>query len=334
MAGVRLDEVDKYRKDMYKFQRDGVNEEEVQYSNIYKVVTGAYGAGCKRTQQLSAGPLTRHETDGQNIDFKSPVQGWTSYVKYWTYSDGLNFTPEAVEDSIKVANTVKDLANTWGVEIRVAKETMASRVFNEGGDLTGDWVFDGSYTGETDPSGDLPYDSEPFFNLTGNTRSTKGTGTYYNSVFTAYPNPATGSILPSHIRTLYVLMTSTNNRDEQDRVIRNRPDTILTKAGANDLDVWEICNSTKEAASELNTANVWRGKFKNLLSWDYLTEDAFYMGRAKKECLEFHERLRPDIRMYRHENTGGYRASIRTRFGVHVSFGFWRNWCRGGGTSA
>jgi len=333
MAGLRGDQVEAYRKDMYKFEREGVMEEEVMYPKIFKVVSGAKvtGAGTKDTQQLSAGPLERHTAEGQNITFKSPKQGWTTYAKYHTYSDGLTFSPEAIEDTVKLKNMLDDLAKTWGVEERVAKETIAARIFNEGGNLTGDWVFDGSFTGETDGSGELMYDSIPLFNLTSNTRSTKGGGTYYNSVAAAY---AAGAILPSHILTLYNLMTATNNRDEQDRVIRNKPDTILTKPGSDEISVWEVVMSQLKAGSQLNDKNVWNGKFKNLYAWDYLTEAAIYMGKAQAESFQFHERMAPQIRFFRHEETAGYKASIRVRFGPYMKFGSWRAWVRGGGTSA
>lgn len=334
MAGFKADQEDAYRKDMYKFEREGVMEEETMYNKIYKVVSGktVTGSGTKDTQKLSAGPLTRHTVEGQDIEFKSPTQGWTTYVKYHTYSDGLTFTPEAIEDTVKLSNMLNDMAGTWGVENRVAKETLAARVFNEGGNLTGDFVFNGSYTGETDPSGNLMYDSEPLFNLTGNTRSTKGGGTYYNSVASAYPS--SGDVLPSHIKTLYNLMTATNNRDEQDRVIRNKPDTVLTKPGNDEIAVWEILNSDLKAQTELNNKNVWRGKFKNAYAWDYLTESAIYMGKAQSKNFQWHERMSPQIRFFRNEDNAGYKASIRLRFGPYMKFGSWRDWVRGGGTSA
>ncbi len=332
MPGLRGDQIAAYRKDMYKFEREGVQEEDTMYQKIFKVVSGSKvtGAGTKDTQQLSAGPLTRHEVEGQNIIFKSPVQGWTTYAKYQTYSDGLTFSPEAIEDTIKLKNMLQDLAKTWGVENRVAKETIASRIFNEGGNLSGDWVFDGSFVGESDPSGELLYDSKPLFNLTGNKSTTKGGGTYYNSVAAAYA----ATILPSHIKTLYNLMTAENNRDEQDRVIRNRPDTVLTKTGSDEVDVWEILNSDLKSGTANNDKNIWNGKFANSYAWDYLTEDAIYMGKAQADNFQFHERMAPQIRFFRHEETAGYKASIRLRFGPYMKVGSRRVWVRGGGTSA
>ncbi len=333
-AGLRGDQVDGFRKDMYKFERDGVQEEETKYQKIYRMVTGAKvtGAGTKHTQQLSAGPLTRHTAEGQNIIFKSPVQGWSTYCKYYTYSDGLTFSPEAIEDTIKLGNMLNDLANTWGVENRVAKETLSARAFNNGGTLLGDFVFNGSYTGETDPSGDLLYDSIPLFNLTGNTRTTKGGGTYFNSTASAYPT--SGDILPSQFATVYNLMVSTNNYDEQDRVIRNIPDTVLSRPGADCFALKRILLSERLASSELNDKNVYNGLIKNIYDWDYLTESAFYVGKAQSKEIEFHDRMQPAIRFFRHEDTAGYKASIRLRFGLHFKPGAWRNWSRGGGTSA
>lgn len=333
MAGLRADQVTAYRKDMYKFEREGGMLEEVKYPKIFKVVSGAQvtGAGTKDTQKLSAGSLSRHETEGQNIAFRSPVEGWTTYAKYHTYSDGLTFSPEAIEDTIKLGNMLNDYAKTWGEEVRIAKETLAARIFNEGGNLSGDWVFNGSYVGETDPSGDLMYDGKPLFNLTGNTRTTKGGGTYYNSVASAYPS--SGRILPSHFETLYNLMTSTNNRDEQDRVKPNKPDMVLCKPGADYFAMFQILNSEKLSESELNNKNPYQGLVKTVLPWDYLTENAVFVGKAQHESFQFHERLAPQIRFFRHEDTAGYKASIRVRFGPYMKFGAWRAWVRGGGTS-
>lgn len=334
MPGLRGDFVDAVRKDMYKFEREGVNYEMPMYPKIYKVVSGekVFGAGTKDTQMLRTNPLTRHTVEGQDITFTSPLQGWTTYAKYWTYSDGLTFSPEAIEDTVKLSNMLKELANTWGIENRIAKETLASRIFNKGGALSGDWVFNGSYTGETDPSGDLLYDSKPLFNLTGNTRTTKGGGTYYNSVASAYPS--SGDILPSHFATIYNLMTSTNNRDEQDAVIANRPDTVVTKPGADYFAMYRILMSERLAGTDQNDKNPYMGLIKNIYAWDYVTDDAFYVMKAQNDSFQFHERLAPQIRFFRDEETAGYKASIRLRFGPYMKFGAWRHIARGGGDSS
>ena len=223
---------------------------------------------------------------------------------------------------------LNDLANTWGIEVRVAKEQLAARAFNNGGDLLGDEVaFNGSYIGETDPSGHLLYDSKPLFNLTGNARTTKGGGTYYNSV-------AGLSVSPANFETVYNLMTATNNRDEQDRVQMNKPDTVLTRVGADNISFKRILLSERLAGGQLNDVNPYLGLIKNIYDWDYLDESAFYVGKAQHEAFQFHERLAPELRFFRDNNTAGYRASNRVRFGLYFKPGAWRAWTRGGGTSA
>lgn len=334
MPGLRGDVVEGIRKDMYKFERDGSKEVETMYNKIFKVVSGSEvkGAGNKATQRLSQTGLERHTVEGQNINFRSSLQGWTTYVKYHTFSDGLTFSPEAIEDVVKLGDMLKEEAAQWGREVRIAKETLGSRVFNEGGNLSGDWVFNGSHTGETQSSGDLPYDSKPMFNLSGNTRTTKGAQTYYNSIAAAYPS--SGDILPSQFAQIYNLMTATNNRDEMGRVEMNKPDTVLTKPGADNFAMQRILTSERLAGGELNDKNPYQGLIKNIYAWDYLDENAFYVGKAQSPNLQFHERLAPEIRFFRHEDTAGYKASIRTRFGVWLKPLFWRDWTRAGGTAA
>lgn len=333
MPGLRADQIDLYRKDMYKAEREGAQEKDPMYPKIFKVVTkNITGAGMKEYQMLSAGPLKRHTVEGQDIDFKSPIEGWTTYVKYHTYSDGLTFAPEAVEDTQKLGNILNDLANTWGREVRISKENLSAGVFNNGGALLGSFEFNGSYTGEVDPSGDLLYDNAPYFNLAGNLRTTKGGGTYYNSI-------AGLTVTPANFETVYNLMTAINNRDEQDRVSANDVDTVLTAPGTGHFLMNRILLSEKLAGALINDVNPYVGLIKNIYDWDYLSDigtgstGGFYVGKAQHPCVQFHERMSPLIRFFRNENNQGYKASIRVRFGVYLKFGAWRAWGRGGGSS-
>jgi hypothetical protein len=326
--GLSEDQVSAYKKDMYKAERESQLEVPTVYNKVYKVVTNTKGAGDKYTQLLKAGPLTRHETEGQDIEFNSPIEGWTSLVKYHTYSDGLAFSPEAIEDTVKLGDMLKQLAGTWGEEVRVAKEELAAGAFNNGGDLLGSAAeFNGSYTGETDSSGDLLYDSVPLFNLTGNARTSKGgVATYYNSV--------TGlTVSPDNFQTLYNLATATNNVDEQDRVKANPVDTALVEPGADHQAMVRVLRTEKGLpGGELNDVNPYFGLINNIIPWDYLTDSAFYVGKAQSKDFEFHERLAPVIRFFRNENNAGYNASIRVRFGLHFKPGSWKAWTKGGGT--
>jgi hypothetical protein len=326
MPGLRGDQLALYTKDMYKAEREGYQEIPTRHQEIFKVVTGVKGAGDKHTQILGAGDLTRHTVEGQDINFKSPVQGWEFLVKYWTYSDGIALTKEAVEDTVKLGNLLKDLANTWGTSRRVSEEEMGATVFNRGGDLLGEWVFNGTHTNNTDSSGDLLYDSEPLFNVSGNTRSTKGGGTYYNSF-------STGALTPSNFETLYNRMTTAINRDERDRRIMNPMDTLLVESGAERFKAERIVDTSKGYPnSQLNDLNPYY-KIVSVIDWAYLDDSqAFYVGKRQHKDFQFHKRQAPEVRFFRDEKNLGYKASINLRMGILIKN--FRCWGKSGGTYA
>jgi hypothetical protein len=327
MAGIRGDQVALYLKDMYKAEYEGYTEVPTVYNEVFKVVNNVNGAGDKITQILGQGKLTRHTVEGQNIEFKSPVQGWEFLTKYHTFSDGIALSKEAVEDTVKLGNLLKDLSNSWGKQVRICKEELGARVFNEGGNLLGDWVFNGSHTGNTATYGDMPYDNEPLFNLTGNTRSTKGGGTYYNSV-------AGLTLTPANFETIYNLHTVTNARDERDNVVRNPADTLLVRPGANRWLADRIVGTERGIPnSQLNDINPYY-KLVSVLDWDYLeaAEAAFFIGKRKSDDFQFRERQASEIRFFRDETNLGYKASINIRLGILIKN--FRTWSRGGGTSA
>jgi len=332
MAGLRADNVAIYTKDMYKAAFETFSEVPVKYPMIYKVVTGVNGSGDKKTQLLGLGDLTRHTAENQAIDFRSPVQGWPTLVRYWMYSDGLALSKESVDDNVKLGNFLKDLAGTWGESVRDNKETFAARAFNEGGNLAGDWIFNGTHIGNTDSSGDLMYDSEPLFNLAGNTRTTKGGQTYYNSVVSL-------TVTPGNFETLYNLQTSTNNRNELGRVKANPADTILVRPGADRFAAERIADTGGQnramPGGQLNDMNPYY-KIVSVIDWDYLEsgEAAFFVGKRQHKAFQFHERQKPEIRFFRDETNVGYKASITIRQGLWFQDGSWQAWCRGGGTSA
>lgn len=327
MAGIRADQVALYLKDMYKAEREGYMEVETKYNQIYKVMNNVSGAGDKITQILGQGKLTRHLTESQQIVFKSPVQGWEFLVNYWMFSDGIALSKSAVEDTTKLGNLLKDLSQSWGKQVRICKEEFGARVFNEGGNLSGDYIFNGTHTGNTDSSGDLLYDGYPMFNLTGNARSSKGGGTYYNSV-------ASLTVTPANFETLYNLHTATNNRDERDNIVRNPIDTILVRPGADRFAADIIVGTEKGMpGSQKNDLNPYY-KLVSVIDWDYLEsgESAFFVGKRQALDFQFRERQNSEIRFFRDETNLGYKASINIRLGILIKN--WRTWTRGGGTSA
>ena len=327
MPGLSQDQLALYTKDMYKAQREGYKEMPTKYNELFKVVTGVTGSGDKMTQMLGAGRLTRHTTEDQKINFKSPVQGWEFLVKYHTFSDGLAFSKPAVEDTVKLGSLMNDLSKTWGRMVRIEKEEWAARVFNEGGNLTGDVVFNGSHVGNTAAYGDLLYDNKPLFNLTGNTRTSKGGSTYFNSI-------AGLTLTAGNFETLYNLHTATNNRDERDNVVQNPADTLLVRPGAEKFKADRIIDTSKGMpGGQLNDKNPYYN-LCSVIDWDYLeaAEAAFFIGKRQSDDFQFHERQQEEIRFWRTEDDLGYKCSINVRFGILIKN--WRTWSRGGGTSA
>ncbi len=324
------DQIAIYRKDMYVAQRDHEIEVEPKRSMVYKMVPSGTGGGDKETQLLGAGRLERHTTEGQDIKFKSPVQGWTTLVKFHTFSAGLALTKEAVEDVVKGPQLLRDLASGWTKYVTIAKEELAVRPFNKGGDTTpGDGVFDGTWPAETDSSAGLLYDSIPWFALTGAPHTTKGGGTYYNSV-------ASLTVTAGNFETLYNLQKATNNRDEEDEVVGNPCDAAICTPGSNAFLLDRIIDTSKGLPnSQLNDKNPYYGIIKKIIDWDYLASTAgYFIGKMNHKSVCFCDRQNQELDFYRHRPNKGYRASIDARFGVWFKALAWKAWVRGGGTSS
>ncbi len=316
-----------YKKDMYKvkFEMEGKVEAKMRHKQILKYVPSATGAGDKETQLLGLGDLERHTTEGQDINFVSPAQGWEFLTKFHTYSKGVKLTFEAGEDSTKIRELLRKLAKTWTESSIDARETLAARVFNEGGTLSGDFVFNGSYINESDSSGDLVYDSKPFFVLSGNEYTKKDGSTYFNSV-------AGLTLDVDNFETIYNLHAATNAYNELGRPTIDPVDTLLTQRGADHQRAKRIQRTTRGLpGGELNDINVWEGT-ANPVDWAYLTDtQAFYVGKAASDDLQFIQRMSGSFDYFGDHDNRGSKASYVERIGIWVKG---RPFSRGGGASA
>jgi len=327
-VGVRQDIINSILKDSYNIFFDADRRERLlaMHPLIYMMKQGT-GAGDKETQFLGLGELKQHTSEGEDFDFKSPIEGFQYFVNYDTFSGALAMNPESVEDSLKLGDTMKKFAVTWAPAYNRAKEKYAAKVFNLGGLVAGDPIFDGSHPGNVDPSQNLIFDNKSFFNLSGNLRQSITGGTYFNSI--------AGLVLDeTTFEQLWNLIKATNNRDELDERVSNRCDTIVVRDGADDNAAKRILETTGDNRSrpftQENTTNIFAGVVKRV-PWAYLEDDAFYLMKRNTLALQFHNRMIPEIRFWRNENNGGYRASFRVRFGVMITD--WRKIVRGGGTS-
>lgn len=322
-----------YEKDMYPVMNEKYKSKATKFQEIYSLKPDAKGAGDKHTQILGADKFKKKSAQGQGFTFRSPVQGWQTYVSYETFFDAVKFDKEEVEDNVKngeIGRTLKNYSASWGEAYRVTKEEFAASFFNEGGYTTGDIIFNGSWGNNTDSSGNYLYDSKPFFNLTGNTRTTKGGGTYYNARTTTALNE-------TNFGTLYDLMAVTNAFTEVLTPMSNKPNMILTQEGSDYRAAWKIINTLGDKGSlpgsELNDRNPWAGKLR-VEDWWALSGGAWYVLEAKADELQFDDRQKPVIEFYRNKETRAYMATVDTRFGVHLKPGSWKKIARDGGSFA
>lgn len=333
MPGLTNDQVAAYKADMYKAEREAVTDLPPVYQDIYKVVNNVKGAGDKYTQLLGAGRFKRHTVENEDIVFKAPVQGWTSYCVYHTYSAGLVLSKNAVEDTNKekVGNMLMDLAAQWKEYGIIAKEELAARIFNHGSDTSGDWAFLGSFLDETDSSGLLLYDSKPLFALTANEHTTKSGDAKYNSV-------ASLTMCADDFETIYNLLTATNNIGEEGELKRNPVNTVLCLPGSDKFKAERILETKPEQGlpgGQLNDKNVYYGIIDKIIPWDYLSSGGgFYVGRRQDKNWEFRERQGQETDFFRDHVNKSYKASCDMRFGIMLKPLAWRAWARAGGSTA
>lgn len=332
-TGVKLDQPAVYLKDMYKVAYDVREEKEPKYPHVYDVRSGeeVYGSGVKETQLLGADELDLETVEGQDINFVSPIQGWQFFGAYLTYKKGVKFSFQAIEDDVKLGNLLKSYAATWADRDIVARETLAAVPFNNGGDLLGNAVFNGSWIGNAAPYGNLFYDNKPFFNLVGNLRTTKGGGTYYNAISGL-------TISAENFETLYNLITATNNRDEQDIIRANPVNTVITRTGSDAFAMQKILNTSRGyPGGELNDLNPLFGLIDTHIAWDYFTASsggngAWCIGKRQDPGMQFHIRQEPLFDYFVDPRNKTYNASVHVRFGLFMKD--WHKWVRGGGTYA
>ena len=303
------------QRDMYKYMFEKYDPLPKVFDKIFEVreTTAAFE---KETTALGLGGLSERK-EGAQIVASNPLEGFTVYGKPRTWSDAFELTMEFAEDTPpeKVANIAREYANTWAEGLVQTQETFCANFFNYGGYTAGNDIFNATITGVVDDSsGDLCYDGKPFFNLSGNTRSSKGGTTYYNGLALPLTN--------ANLQTAYLLYTTTNNRNERDQKVALMPDTLLIPA------------SLKFTAKGL-LENQWVGGNANLdintvqnivapVEWQYLTDtDAWFLGKRQKGLVFLNRRM-PVIDFYTDPKTKAEFVTIDCRWGAYVNN--WRFW--------
>jgi hypothetical protein len=263
--------------------------------------------------------LTQKSTENTSVTYRRPSEGFTAYAVYRDFDDGLELTKNEVEDfpMNKVKDLVQGYVSGWGEALRRTEEEFAATLFTKGGFTAGHDHFKNVIAGLLSQNTDgLAYDGKPFFNLVGNENTSKGGGTYYNSV-------AGLALSIAGYATLYNLMGVTNAKNERDEVIdiMSMGDRILLHPPQLRDEAFQTISSEHLPGTNFNDKNPWY-KSCQPLEWRYLSANAstWYVGIAKKG-ITFYRRGKAEIRMFRNEDTGSYRATIRARYG-------WMAWNR------
>lgn len=326
MALLTGDQQASMTKDSYIVALTEYEKQPMVHELVYDMQTDPEGMGTKKTDLLGVGRFEK-VNENENYPRKNPIEGYTKRAKYEEFAVSMEFSRRLVERNVKFNDILMDIARTVGEAYAVEKEEYGATPFNNGGDLSGNDIFDGTYIGETDSSGDVMYDGEPFLNLSNNTRASKQGSTYYNSI-------AGLTLSRDSFQQVYVLFTNTNSKNELDFRVKIKPDTLLTDLGNDQFMAIRILGASLLPNSSLpNDPNPTSGARLGVthIPWGYLTDSAFYVGKRKHRDIAFVNAEPLETKFWRNNDNGSYLWSATFMIGVKIWD--WRLWARGGGSS-
>lgn len=284
-----------------------------QYKEITRPVKidGAYEIknsiiGVEKPQEREDGATT-HESD--------MTEGYQVMRRSRFYDVKISIT-EGTKESVAL-DMVTEATNSWKEQYGDVKNEMVANLLNYGFYTAGHAVFDNSVPNAmADPSGKLCYDGKPFFNLTGNTRSSKGGGTYYNG--------ETGVTLNStNLAGAINSMTTRNCYNERDQKRVLRPKFLVTGPGSISQTAKQILDSELVPENANNAVNVMRGALKHIIL-DWITDTDFWAISCGKTGIWFYDSGAPKIFTWKDEDKGVYYYKIS--WGGACGVDQWRTW--------
>lgn len=308
---LSADFVEGMKADMYEyfFEGEAYSEYKPVWPQIYKEQksTKAYEKG---TSVIGVGQLEEVQ-EGAVAPIENIREGWTTLGKNRSFKKRLVIYKETLDDHQKIENMLRAAAKEWGNKWPETKDTLAAKPFLYGGYTAGHDIFNNAISGGvlTDSSGLLLYDSKPWFNLSGNTRTSKGGGTYYNG--------AALSLTTANIKTQWTLMTVTNSKNERDEVVTIIPDALIIGSGALEWTARTILESTLIPGSAQNDKNLLQG-IVDLIVWRKITDTDFWDLSKVKRGKVFQNRMEPEIDFFEDKRTKNWEATIMARAGVRI----------------
>ncbi len=304
-------------KDAYKYYFENYEKVPTVYDQIFDIEdsTAAYE---QYTTAIGPGKLTK-TAEGVATPRQTASEGFTSYIANYDYPSELAISNDALDDHQKVSNFLKAWAEGLGEVVRNKQESEHANIFNYGGFTAGHDAFDNSIPGILAPSyGKLAYDTIPFFNLTGATRTAKHGGTYYNGV-------ASLTLDGTGLQTLMKLISVTNAFNEAGIEISIMPTVLLCQYNS---DNYYTAKRLLESSGDVSGAhsgveNIWKSSLR-LLGWRFLTDaDAWFIG-VPKQGLKSLARMAPVIDYYEDKPIRSQVVRMQARWGRGVTnFRYW-----------
>ncbi len=309
-------------QDSYDWLWEGYDQTAGKVDVVYDTRSPSEGAYDQRTTGIGMGQLTQKASEDTSVTYRRPSEGFTAWAVYRDFDDGLSLTRNEVDDfpTNKVRDLMQGTVNTWGDALKRTEEIFGVKLFTEGGFTAGtnDWknVIPGLLSQNT---GGLAYDGTEFFNLTGNQRASKGGVTYFNSI-------AGLALGIAGYAKLHDRVFITNAKSERDEVIdtKGMGEILLLHPSQLRDEAFQTINSEHLPGTDFNDKNPWFNNSKPT-EWRYLSDNpsTWYIGVAKKG-IRFYRRGKPELRFFRNEDTGAYRATIRARMAfMGYDFRFW-----------
>lgn len=308
-------------EDRYDFLFEAYNQSQGKVDLLFEVRNPKDGMFDQVTTGIGMGQLVQKATGDTSITFRAPTEGFTAFTAYRQFDDGLNLSRLTVERF--PANKVKDLVETsirsWGSALRRTEETFGSALFRRGGFTAGHADFSAVIAGLINQQTDnLAYDAKPFFNKSDNTRTSKGGTTYYNAI--------SAILSVANYEALYELVFVTNAYDERDEQVdlKSMGQVVLVVPPQLRAEAFTVLEDEILAGAPNEQKNPWY-KTAVPVEWDFLKGNAtaWYVGVAK-QGIRYYRASKPEIRMWRDENNGDYKASIWCLMGwLAQNFRFW-----------
>lgn len=237
----------------------------VQYTTLAEKteIKGAYEI---KTSIVDAAEPQERE-DGETTHRAVMAEGYPVMMRTREISDVLEIT-EGTKEDVALDLTERFFSNAPKM-VAVAKNKKFAQLFNEGFKTAGHACFNNTVPNAMpDTSGNLCYDGKPLFNLTGNKRSSKGGGTYYNG--------ETGvTLTTATLGTAIASFDTRNNYNEADVQIEKTAKYLVTSAGAMEQTAKAILESEWVAEEAGNRKNVLRNAL-TLVVMNFITDTDFW----------------------------------------------------------